>query len=284
MNPFLLCVVAAGILAGCSTPRCDDATCTGCCDSQGRCQRGDQPTVCGQFGGACASCSPSQLCPVGVCADPAQIDAGPPPVCIPPAAETATDVFARCVAFNPENICPAEQASQELFAGRTCASSGVPRLRSDCGEFTGWTHGSRASVFDTQAECWYLDGGLVGYVYRTDTGTQISGLRPTDPCSRDAGCATCSPPPTADVACLPLSFRSTCAASSSAHVLSVCARSGVVTRGSCGALESWTEASPGSVDECFFEDGGLVGFSHASDGGSFVSGRWSFACVVDGGC
>jgi hypothetical protein len=48
--------------------QCGPSNCTGCCDSAGSCQLGDQSDNCGSGGGACYPCfSPSTLCRQGSC-------------------------------------------------------------------------------------------------------------------------------------------------------------------------------------------------------------------------
>jgi hypothetical protein len=58
-------------LGACSANRCSAAcsaaTCHGCCDSEGTCQPGTNPSACGPIGGSCAACSGAQTCDGGTC-------------------------------------------------------------------------------------------------------------------------------------------------------------------------------------------------------------------------
>src|SRR5579871_409275 len=66
-----IAIAAVGLaLAACPSPKkivCGPANCTGCCDSSGSCQLGDQPATCGIGGALCVTCGATQGCNDGVC-------------------------------------------------------------------------------------------------------------------------------------------------------------------------------------------------------------------------
>ncbi|MBL8922186.1 MAG: IgGFc-binding protein [Myxococcaceae bacterium] len=59
------------VALSCSAPPtmavCSSTTCTGCCDLSGQCQSGFGNNACGQRGGACVTCMPTQQCTLGNC-------------------------------------------------------------------------------------------------------------------------------------------------------------------------------------------------------------------------
>ncbi|MFZ5468305.1 MAG: TolB family protein [Myxococcota bacterium] len=68
---LLPAIVAGGLVvwaSSCGTraPRCLASNCPGCCDAEGQCQPGDQPTACGVLAAACKVCE-SGACQEGVC-------------------------------------------------------------------------------------------------------------------------------------------------------------------------------------------------------------------------
>lgn len=65
---------SAGACADVSVPGCGPTTCTGCCDDGGVCRAGRSPQVCGEGGGACASCPAGRLCSAGACVTITQCD------------------------------------------------------------------------------------------------------------------------------------------------------------------------------------------------------------------
>jgi hypothetical protein len=62
-----------------SKPMCSPSSCpNGCCNGSGDCVGGKEVAACGEGGGQCTSCSGSQVCSSGACAEP-KPDASPPP-------------------------------------------------------------------------------------------------------------------------------------------------------------------------------------------------------------
>ncbi len=67
IRALVVAVVVSGL--GCSNPArpCTSASCTGCCDSAGQCQRGDTSVACGSSASACVSCGLTGSCLAGAC-------------------------------------------------------------------------------------------------------------------------------------------------------------------------------------------------------------------------
>ncbi len=63
---MLFAVLAAAALSACGAPKCSASNCSGCCDTQGQCQPGNQSTACGLSGGQCTSCL-GGACNAGFC-------------------------------------------------------------------------------------------------------------------------------------------------------------------------------------------------------------------------
>src|SRR5437867_2028553 len=62
-----LIAVAAPACGPAGSPRCLRSNCSGCCDSNGRCQPGTASSDCGNDGGMCAICGSGQSCNFGTC-------------------------------------------------------------------------------------------------------------------------------------------------------------------------------------------------------------------------
>lgn len=109
-------------------------------------------------------------------------DAGP--VCDPPASPP----MEFCSSLAIGRPCEARWSDQ-AHDGGTCTGGTVAHL--GCGAFLGWRYESASGIGPTN-ECFYVDGGLVGSVYRSDVGTSVAGTRPvgcawSTLCSPDAG-------------------------------------------------------------------------------------------------
>ena len=62
--------------ASCTTNACSASTCSGCCDTSGRCQTGSEPTACGAGGLVCSPCALGLGCNLGQCVPQAQSGGG----------------------------------------------------------------------------------------------------------------------------------------------------------------------------------------------------------------
>lgn len=61
----VLCLVFLGCPS--QPPKCDAASCSGCCDAAGQCQAGTDLAACGSGANVCVACTTSQACLLGVC-------------------------------------------------------------------------------------------------------------------------------------------------------------------------------------------------------------------------
>lgn len=69
-SSFLVAGFVLGLaLAACGggTPSCSAANCGGCCDSDGKCQPGNEPLACGTNAGSCGRCGAGTECKNGTC-------------------------------------------------------------------------------------------------------------------------------------------------------------------------------------------------------------------------
>ena len=89
-----------------------------------------------------------------------------------------------CVQLPTPGTCADTEAAEVQALQATCPFN--TRV-TNCGGLVGWSKGPPVAV-DAYIECWYLDGGLIGSVYRTDTDNQVAGRRPAQACGWDAGC------------------------------------------------------------------------------------------------
>src|SRR5687767_3107837 len=57
------------VTSACSPPAvsCSALSCTGCCDSAGKCQGGGTATACGKGGSSCNTCAATQSCTANAC-------------------------------------------------------------------------------------------------------------------------------------------------------------------------------------------------------------------------
>jgi len=87
---------------------CNVMTCTGCCDSAGQCQSGDQSDFCGVGGASCAACNTNSSCANGQC-------------------------VSSCGPGNCDGCCDQNGQCQIGFSASACGMGGL--ACADCGEF-----------------------------------------------------------------------------------------------------------------------------------------------------
>ena len=59
--------VLLALTPGCGPAKCSPSTCSGCCDTAGKCQLGTTAEACGQPGNTCQACFIGQVCSSGLC-------------------------------------------------------------------------------------------------------------------------------------------------------------------------------------------------------------------------
>jgi hypothetical protein len=115
--PAEQCVAFGGTAGGgvCLTTACNALNCPGCCDGNGLCQIGVDPTSCGAQGLACRTCAPDQACVNGGCVTPTQCG---PSTCV------GCCLGNTCVGGGAVNACGSGgQACRTCTANATCVAN-----------------------------------------------------------------------------------------------------------------------------------------------------------------